>query len=946
MSTNATVTPQEAYPEVLKQRETECIADRRDAIEKDVTAPLVGFALSGGGIRSATFALGLFQSLARAHLLRHIDYLSTVSGGGYFGAFFGALFSRKTTEKVEDVEAILSDSNDRRLRALRNNGNYLAPAGVSDLWLGGAVLLRNWVAVQLIVLSFVLLVFLTAEGALLSAQALFPSLDRVSAQIEFALWEHGVWLSPWLLVPALLLVGVAFPLGWSYWTLERDVVPVRLPRPLIALWTVLPHLVVAGGGVLAFWVADLPWLGLAAFFCAYVGFATATSAAAFPGRSLAFVYGIPAVGGAFALWGPIADFDIVFGDVTRTLTVGLVPVAAAVSAVSFLPVAGASGSSSEKDGVAPSHELSRDTRARHEVSVALRSVLVVTGALLAFAIVHTLGRSLYAAYFDEWRVVLGVSGGVSAFLTAAAGFARKIAVRFTGSTGKRPTASLSLLAWLAAGALALVLLTAVSVATQWITWNGQVPLQETPRITLADTSRCWWACLVLLVLSLLVGTSRSFLNRSTHLPLYSSRITRAYLGASNPSRLEADPDRDPEAPAPMAATRVMPGDDVPAADYWDWPSERRGEGRAAWRKGGPLHIVNVTVNETVDGRTKIAERERKGTCLAVGPRALSLGVRHHLLPGIGEATDETRTRDHHVFEFSKNHWWNSVYPAERLSLGQWTSISGAAYSTGLGSRTQPGLSFLAGFMNVRLGFWWRPGVRRSKSLGRLLTAPFWVQVYLLRELLGRFPGTQHMLWYLSDGGHFENMGAYELIRRRLPFIVVVDAEEDAKGTFEGLGNLVRKARVDFGAEIQFCDDPSQALGAQVPDGLGSLQDLRRDPETGRSAACAALAQVRYAGAENPSTGWLLYVKPALQGELPADLQHYASEHPAFPHEPTYDQFFDEAQWESYRKLGELIGERLFPEAPADDGTKPPAPSILSSMLEGTLPPRPAALGGA
>lgn len=944
MSTNAVVTPQEAFPDLLKKRELDCIEARRDAAGKPQAAPLVGVALSGGGIRSATFALGLFQSLARANLLSNIDYLSTVSGGGYFGAFLGALFSRKTTEKFDDVQAILANSDDKRLRALRNNGNYLAPAGVSDLWLGGAVLLRNWVAVQLIVLSFLLLVFLTAEGALLSAQALSPAFDRVSAQVEFALWEHGVWLSPWLLVPNLLLAAVALPLGWSYWTLERDAVPVRLPRPLIALWTVLPHLVVAAGGVLAYWVAGLPWLGLAAFFCAYVGFATATSAAAFPGRSLAYVYGIPALGAAFAVSVPTPWLDFGFGDVTRTLVLGLVPVAGAVSVVSLWPTAGTSGPKPEPD-VALSSELSRDTVARHEVSVALRSVLVVAGALLAFALVHTLGRSLYAAYVGKWELVLGVSGGVSAFLTAVASFARKIAVRFTGSTRKRPAASLSVLAWLAAGALALVLLTAVCVAAQWLTWNGQVRPPDSPHITLADTSRCWWVCLALLVLSFLVGTSRSFLNRSTHLPLYSARITRAYLGASNPSRLKTDLVQNPEAPAPLAPTRVVAGDDVPAADYWDWPSAQRKETCAAWRKGGPLHIVNVTVNETVNGLTKIAERERKGTCLAVGPRALSLGVRHHLLPGVGEATEQTNPGDHRVFRFFEDRWLSSIYPAERLSLGQWTSISGAAFSTGLGSRTHTGLSLLAGIMNVRLGFWWRPGVARDLSLGRVLTFPFWVQVYLFRELLGRFPGTQHMLWYLSDGGHFENTGAYELIRRRLPFIVVVDAEEDPKGTFEGLGNLVRKARVDFGAEIQFCEDPSKVLGQPLP-GLGTLQDLRRNPETGRSAACAALAQVHYSGAGEPSTGWLLYVKPALQGELPADLQHYASEHPAFPHEPTYDQFFDEAQWESYRKLGELIGERLFPKTTPEttDETKPAGPGSLSAMLEGNLPSPPAVVG--
>jgi hypothetical protein len=108
--------------------------------------------------------------------------------------------------------------------------------------------------------------------------------------------------------------------------------------------------------------------------------------------------------------------------------------------------------------------------------------------------------------------------------------------------------------------------------------------------------------------------------------------------------------------------------------------------------------VNVTVNETVNGRAKISERERTGACLAVGTRLCPSACATNLLPSINDVADQTSPRDHRVFEFSKNAWLNSVFPAERLSLGQWTSISGAAFSTGLGSRTHTGLSFLARFI--------------------------------------------------------------------------------------------------------------------------------------------------------------------------------------------------------------------------------------------------------
>jgi hypothetical protein len=219
-----------------------------------------------------------------------------------------------------------------------------------------------------------------------------------------------------------------------------------------------------------------------------------------------------------------------------------------------------------------------------------------------------------------------------------------------------------------------------------------------------------------------------------------------------------------------------------------------------------------------------------------------------------------------------------------------------------------------------------------------------VQSYLFRELFARFPGTSRELWYLSDGGHFENLGAYELIRRRVGRIVIVDAEADPDYRCESLSYLVRKARIDFGATITFEQDE-----ANRPRFTGSLEELRRGawaksehdawtleaaaPE-GLSRTHAALARVTYA---DGSEGSLLYVKPTLIGDEPLDLRQYHRDHPSFPHEPTRDQFFDEAQWESYRRLGELIGERLlqnegvlqkFLDAPSDQ--KSPAETSTSA----------------
>ena len=276
------------------------------------------------------------------------------------------------------------------------------------------------------------------------------------------------------------------------------------------------------------------------------------------------------------------------------------------------------------------------------------------------------------------------------------------------------------------------------------------------------------------------------------------------------------------------------------------------------------------------------------------------------------------------------------FPGEPLSLGRWVAISGAAFSTGLGFRTSPGLSLLAGLANVRLGYWWDSGVptrrrplkmRISRTvadhLSRVLVGLFPVHTYLYYELTAHFPGSSRRHWYLSDGGHFENMGGYELIRRRLPLIIVVDAEGDEDYTFEGLSNLTRKARLDFGVEIEFMDTVDETL----PPAFGPLESLRPvatselDPR--RALSHAAVARVRYPDPDG-FEGRLVYLKPGITGDEPIDLREYARHHPAFPQQSTADQFFDEAQWESYRALGEHIGAELFRPIEGARGWSPSA----------------------
>jgi len=264
-------------------------------------------------------------------------------------------------------------------------------------------------------------------------------------------------------------------------------------------------------------------------------------------------------------------------------------------------------------------------------------------------------------------------------------------------------------------------------------------------------------------------------------------------------------------------------------------------------------------------------------------------------------------------------------------LSQWTAISGAAVATGMGAQTKLGLSLLLGIGNVRLGYWWDSKVepehqggavpKPSILLQRAIAKTFPVQSALMQELLAQFQGPHRRLWYLSDGGHFENTACYEFLRRRVPLIVVCDDGADPNYAFGDLANLVRKARLDFNATVRFLSADDAIFG--------HFADLKRKPPVSGAPESAPkidldmplsrrhllLARIDYPGGEQigqaPNEGsahsLVVVIKPTLTGDEPLDVLQYAASHPAFPQEPTSQQFFDEAQWESYRRLGEHIG---------------------------------------
>jgi hypothetical protein len=149
---------------------------------------------------------------------------------------------------------------------------------------------------------------------------------------------------------------------------------------------------------------------------------------------------------------------------------------------------------------------------------------------------------------------------------------------------------------------------------------------------------------------------------------------------------------------------------------------------------------------------------------------------------------------------------------------------------------------------------------------------------------------------VSDGDHFENLAAYELVRRRCRTIIISDGECDPTLAFGGLGTLIRMCETDFDAKISI-----------------DVSAIRPEAVSSWSAKRVAVGRIDY-GDGSPK-GTLIYLKASMTGGEDTAVRQYKSSHPTFPHESTGDQFYREDQFESYRRLGREIALEAF-EAPA------------------------------
>jgi hypothetical protein len=281
--------------------------------------------------------------------------------------------------------------------------------------------------------------------------------------------------------------------------------------------------------------------------------------------------------------------------------------------------------------------------------------------------------------------------------------------------------------------------------------------------------------------------------------------------------------------------------------------------RAKGPNTAPYHIVNVTLQTTGSAETSL--RQRGGDNFIFTPHCYGADCTGYRPMGAD--------------------WMGSFHLATAMA------VSGSAVDTNcLGPTRSRPVAALMSLLNLRLGYWIRHPLCRPSCWH----SPSWYW-YMSREMSGMGLNESQEFLHLSDGGHFENLGVYELIRRRCKTIIAIDASADPDYKFEDLGKLVERVRIDFLARIEIDTRP-----------------LRKEDSNPYMEKPFVVGKIAYA---DGAKGTLIYVKPVLfKGVGSEDVQAYKRSHPEFPQQVTTNQFYDEQQFEAYRELGFLAGQQV------------------------------------
>jgi hypothetical protein len=894
----------------------------------EIRQSLCGLALSGGGIRSATFALGVLQALHARGVLPVFDYLSTVSGGGFTGGWWTAWLCRQkrtalfpTDEKIEPQRApeyVAATAGKARLHEsslnaasdpihhLRLFSNYLTPRrGLfsSDAWRSVAVVSRNLLTTWLVLVPILFAAVLAGQVMLFALQ----SADKTTGERKDIYASHSFFvdrpapLTP-LIPPQPGAMRASEEARKDY---EKKYAQFTKASEEHEKQSKLHRQALNGRFALAGWVIGAVWLSGIVMGTAWFltlesehGLRWLAFSALALGAFVVFAISAASVSLGHSPWPTFAAAR----DAVMT------PRSAILLVVALIPIL------SLWRALRPGSGDPLEVRRNHLVREHGRWLIAFSVVTLTITI-SWFGHEIVDYLRDQDRTtltdyVVRVTGwltGLAAILGAA--FTAFKAAPSGGTevgTKEKPWLASRLIfaltpplflfvlgvlcAWASRHVLMKInpshpsaLVGAIIAGTLVAAVIMFVELRDY-RITralfhLARARQLFVGVVIVLAMLAglhglapdswvavdmgvaLLGAVLAWVvtlgwmidpNALTLHLLYRSRLVRAYLGASNEKRK----DRAAE------ISDAVSDDDITLSEI------------DTCARGGPYPLVNTTLN-LVGGRDLV-----------------------------------TAQRSAASFTFSRKYCGSArtgyrptrEYMSNQLTLGTVVAVSGAAASPNMGSITPTSSqAMLMTLFNVRLGYWLPTP---NKEVWQSAQARLW-PYYMLREFLSQTNDTATYC-YLTDGGHFDNTGLHALVERGCRFIVVVDDGADPKPCFEDMGNAIRRCRIDFGAEICF-----------------EVGGFMRGKDTGYATRRFAIGTVRFStpharalrwrwdetGA--PPTGVIVWLKPTLKGDEPADVRQYALENAAFPQQPTADQWFGESQFESYRKLGQFTAEQVF-----------------------------------
>jgi hypothetical protein len=921
--------------------------------------------LSGGGIRSAAFALGVIQALAvhprsvkgdaisrpERSLLAKFHYLSTVSGGGYIGSWLSAWRARADFETL--WRSLVGrpqgpDSEPATIEWLRSYSNYLTPqlgAMSADTWAILAVYVRNLVLNWLVILPVIcaailflkiLVVILvgiaelddsfipptlfgTAWVACLLAALSFVTRNRPSRQLggdaagsgerkgaDLAGFLRGHLL--WSLLSAIALTECLGSESLAYLFVSKSAAGGILLDP--ATGSLVPKLskleLVATGALIGAAIYASGWI---------IGWPRRRSIFDFTLWTAAgLVYGsLVGLGHYFYVVVPASMPNTgqpvlvaIVNSPTIYLTIGVPWILAAQWAADVFFVG---ATSYQRQFNSDQEWFARAAGWRFVTAVAWTLGMFLTFAGFLPGINSAVTENIYML-LQYGVAIFGVTG------LAIALFGSSSMSRFNAGTKGLGAVIVNLALAVASPLFVGALIFSLSVVLDHLLLDRHllaVPLiMKIPNGSNAGAPdygnfsiALLWLCIgfAVAVIVDIYASRRININRFSLHALYRNRLIRAFLGASR----ERTPD---------PFTGFDEGDSPRMFELWP---ARGSDGKWAKRPANdwrPFHVVNMTMN--IVSAKRLAWQERKAAPFTVSP--LHCGTSSRSYP-LGKETGNIGDLPVGAYRPSR------TYGDPRgMSLGTAMAISGAAASPNMGYHSSPSVTFLMTIFNVRLGWWLgNPGPEGAATFTH--DGPAVAIRPLVQETFGLTTDSKKYV-HVSDGGHFENLGLYEMVRRRCRFILVSDAGRDPDYAFEDLGNAVRKIEIDLGVPIRFHKLETLRARSQLGDGPAATCDYHAIGEIDYQTADGHL------GVDN---GVIIYVKAGYHGTESAGVRSYAMANFDFPHQSTANQWFSESQFESYRSLGFEIMDGLLNRALQDE-TYARSPNLerLGAALHGPV----------